>query len=248
MTSPRSRSLPLLAAALTCAAAAGQAKTAAAPSLRPLLGKVVTADGAPLQDAEVHVVRPDETAPGNQAGEHLVLRTDARGRFRTKVVPCTHHLIWAIGPDGDARVCSEPEWVNSGQLLELRADHPRPPCRVNVIGLEPWQDLAPFRVRVAVQGVGLSNTEAALDADGSCTMPAPPVGRVQFDVIDKNGQPLDSVTKRNPGNSATLRVNPPQEIPDRRRRRQGRADRRRDRAPPHRGGLLYDVSPHRLAS
>ena len=213
MTSLRSWTLSLLAAALTCTAPAAQAPTRPAQSLRPLLGKVVTADGAPLQDAEVHVVRPDETAPGNQAGEHLVVRTDARGRFRAKVVPCTHHLVWAIGPDGDARVCSKPEWATSGRLLELHANQPRPPCRVNVMGLEPWQDLAPFRVRVAVQGVGLPDTEVALDAEGNGTMPAPPVGRVQFDVIDKAGQPLASARAANPGNSTTLRVQPPQEIP-----------------------------------
>jgi len=213
MTSLRSWTLSLLAAALTCTAPAAQAPTRPAQSLRPLLGKVVTANGAPLQDAEVHVVRPDETAPGNLAGEHLVVRTDARGRFRTKVVPCTHHLVWAVGPAGDARVCSEPEWATSGRLLELRADQPRPPCRLNVMGLEPWQDLAPFRVRIAVQGVGLPETEFALDAKGNCTMPAPPVGRVQFDVIDKAGQPLASVRAANPGNSTTLRVQPPQEIP-----------------------------------
>lgn len=204
--------LAALAVAACIAAARAQAPAAAA-GLRPLLGRVVDAADAPVAGAEVHVVLPDETAPGNRAASHAVVTTDARGRFRAKVVPCSHHLVWAIGPAGEARVCSPPQWATSGQLLELRADVARPPCRVTVDGLDAWRDLAPFRLRLALQGVGLPDTEVALGDDDACTLPAPPSGRVQLDVLDKDGQPLASSAYGDLRTSAMVRVQPPQEVP-----------------------------------
>ncbi|MGC6489067.1 MAG: carboxypeptidase-like regulatory domain-containing protein [Planctomycetota bacterium] len=212
MPSTRPGALAALAASLCLAAAAAQAG-GAARGLRPLLGKVVDAAGAPLIGAEVHVVLPDVTAPGNRAASHAVVRTDARGRFRALVVPCTHHLIWAVAAPAPARVCSTVRWVSSGQLLELHADQERPVCRVSVGGLDAWRDLAPFRVRLAVQGVELPWTETALGDGDSCTIPAPPRGRVQIDVLDKDGQPLASGRSGDMGASAMVNVRPPQEIP-----------------------------------
>ena len=109
--------IPTLLAAAAGVAPIGAQEAAAAQLLRPLLGRVLDADGAPLVGAEVHCVLPDETAPGNRAASHVVVKTDARGRFRTKVVPCTHHLIWGIGPDGEQRVCSVPQWTASGRVV-----------------------------------------------------------------------------------------------------------------------------------
>ena len=203
--------IPTLLATAIGVASLG-AQDAAAQHLRPLLGRVLDADGAPLVGAEVHCVLPDETAPGNRAASHVVVKTDARGRFRTKVVPCTHHLIWAIGPDGEQRVCSVPQWTASGRLVELRADRPRPACKVTVSGLDAWQDKAPFRLRTALEGVELPDSEVPLEA-GACTLAAPPAGSVQLDLLDRDGEPLASFWERSLGSSRQLALHPPKEIP-----------------------------------
>lgn len=194
------------------AAARGRTAQPQPASLQPLLGQVVGADGEPIEGAEVHCVLPDETAPGNRTAAHVVVKTDARGRFCTKVRPCTQHLIWAIGPQGDQRVCSKVQWTTSG-LVSLRADRPRPDCTVNVRGLEAWQKFAPFRLRIAVAGSELADVELEIPADGTCELPPTPADQVQLDVIDKDGQPLYSQWFQRMKSLVTLQVQPPQQIP-----------------------------------
>ena len=184
----------------------------AAGDLRPLLGQVLDADGEPIVGAEVHCVLPDEAAPRGVAASHVVVATDARGRFRTKVVPCTRHLLWAIGTDEANRVTCAPAWASSGALVALRLDQPRPACEMQVRGLEPWRALAPFRVRVAVENVELPDYAFALDKDDTCGVPPLPAGRAQFDVIDKNGQPLWTTCRATTAR-VSVHVPPPQRVP-----------------------------------
>ena len=186
---------------------------AGAPQLRPLYGQVIDADGAPIEGAEVHCVLPNEAAPRNRGDSHLVVTTDARGRFRADICPCTPHVVWAIGPDRAARVCSNATWASSGKLIELRADRARPACELTITGLERWQELAPFRVRVAIQSVEIPSLEYQVNEDGTCAIAPLPAGRVQFDVIDKHGQPLGSYRINDVGAAPIIRVPPPVEIP-----------------------------------
>lgn len=199
-------------AAVVCAQVLVAQAPPAAPNLRPLLGKVVDADGAPIPGAEVHCVLPDATAPRGQAASHVVVETDARGRFRTKVFPCTHHLVWAIGPAGEGRVTCAPAWTSSAELVELCLDQPRPSTEVKVEGLDLWQSRSPFRVRVAVQGVELPGYEAPLREDATCALPPLPAGRAQYDVLDKDGRPLWT-QRGSTGARPVIRVPTPQEVP-----------------------------------
>jgi len=184
-----------------------------AQQLRPLLGKVVDEHGKPIEGAEVHCLLPDPTDSRRRAAAYEVVKTDARGRFRTKVRPCTYHLLWAIGPAGDKRVCSSTTWTTSGRLVELRADQPRPPCKLRVKGLEVWRDLAPFRLRLAPSTIELPGVELELDDADSCELPPMPAGRVHIDVIDKHGQPLSGRSFSNLQTKATISVQKQQEIP-----------------------------------
>lgn len=206
--------LAVIAGAATSAVTAPLAAqaTSAPGDLRPMLGQVLGDDGEPIVGAEVHCVLPDEAAPRGVAASHVVVATDARGRFRTEVVPCTRHLLWATGGAGADRVTCGPTWGSSGALIELRLNQPRPACTVRVRGLEPWRALAPFRVRVAVENVELPEYAFGLDKDDTCSVPPLPAGRVQFDVIDKNGQPLWTQRQATTARVA-VRVPSPQRVP-----------------------------------
>ena len=184
-----------------------------AQQLRPLLGKVVGKDGQPIEGAEVHCALPDIGDGRHRAAAHEVVKTDARGRFRTKIRPCTQHLIWAIGPEGDKRVCSSMTWTTSGRLVELRADQPRPPCTATMRGLDAWQELAPFRLRLVPGATEVAGFEVEVGADGTAELPPMPAGRVHFDILDKNGQVLAGKSYSKMQGRVVLTVPGPQEIP-----------------------------------
>ncbi|MFN3244404.1 MAG: hypothetical protein ACE37K_23060 [Planctomycetota bacterium] len=205
---PTASSASLLLAALTLSVA-----TAHAQQLRPLLGKVVDADGQPIEGAEVHCVLPDITDGRHRAAAHEVVKTDARGRFRASIRPCTLHLVWAIGPDGDQRVCSSTTWTTSGRLVELRADQPRPVCKATIKGLEAWQDLRPFRLRLVPHSVELTGSEVEIGEDATCELPPMPAGRVHLEVVDKDGQPLGGRAYSTLQATATVTVRAPHQVP-----------------------------------
>lgn len=195
------------------AALATSATALSAQQLRPLFGKVVDAQGAPLAGAEVHVLLPDVLDERHRALCHEVVQTDARGRFRTKLRPCTYHLIWAIGPEGASRTCSATRWCSTGSLLELRADLRAQDGTAKLTGLEPWQDLAPFRLRLAVDSVELPDVDLAVGADGTCALPPLPSCRLTCEVVDKDGRTLTTGSTSAPSSEVQVRVEPPQEIP-----------------------------------
>jgi len=184
----------------------------AQPNLRPVFGKVVDAAGSPVEGAEVHGILPDDAGLGQRAAATFVVTTDKRGRFRAKICPGTRHLVWAIGPGNSERGCSRAVWTNSGRQVELQLGKTRPACSLSVRNLEPWQDLAPFRLRFAVDGVAIPEIEMQLDPESSCELPFLPAGSVQIEVIDKNGETLCLKYIRG-RETDSISVAPPQEVP-----------------------------------
>ncbi|MCK5940549.1 MAG: hypothetical protein KAI24_01165 [Planctomycetes bacterium] len=203
-----------IAVALVLSAAAC-VEFAAAQQLRPMLGKVVDAAGAPLAGATVCCALPDYLNDRHRALAVETATTDARGRFRVNVRPCTHHLLWVIGPivDVGERPCSEVQWVTSGGLVEVRADQRCLPSTLTVSGLDAWPELAPFRLRIALNGVEIPTFEAEIAAAGSLALPPLPAGRFHLDVVDKHGQPLYGRSLTTNKLQLTATVPPPQELP-----------------------------------
>ena len=163
-----------------------------AQELRPLLGKVVDRDGEPLAGAEVHCALPNLADPRHRPVSYDAVTTDARGRFRFNVYPCTYHLVWAIGPADKCgqRVCTDSIWTSTATILELRADKPRPSSKLTVKGLEGLKVLGPFRVQPVINGIELPNLLTSISEDGTCTLPSLPAGQVLFELLDKDNEPL----------------------------------------------------------
>ena len=163
-----------------------------AQELRPLLGKVVDRDGEPLAGAEVHCALPNLADPRHRPVSYDAVTTDARGRFRFNVYPCTYHLVWAIGPADKSgqRVCTDSIWTSTATILELRADKPRPSSKLTVKGLEGLKVLGPFRVQPVINGIELPNLLTTISEDGTCTLPSLPAGQVLFELLDKDNEPL----------------------------------------------------------
>lgn len=202
----------LLALMLTSGFAIGQ--DAPSPVLRPLLGKVVDTEGNGLAEAEVHLSFSPVGVTATETTQHQVATTDARGRFRFQALPCTKHLIWAIGkPDDEGkRVVSTIRWIAPGRPFELVADQPHSPSTLTISGLDTWKDYAPFSVQIAPGGIPIPGMTLALDEGGKCDLPPLPVGTTSVVVHDKHDRPL-STHSCSPGRSTRQALAPMQQMP-----------------------------------
>lgn len=172
--------------------------TAQEPSarvLRPLLGKVVDADGNDVAGAKVHLSYSPVGTASDSGNEHQIQTTDNRGRFRFQAQPCTKHLIWAIGtPNDDGyRLATGLHWIAPGRPFELVTDQKSPVSKLTIRGIELWADYAPFQLQLAPGGLAIKGMTVDLDESGSCTLPPLPGGLTTATIIDKYGQPLTEV-------------------------------------------------------
>lgn len=172
------------------------AQQAQTKHLRTLLGKFVDAEGNGVEGADVHVAFAPVGTTGNRARMHTVVKTDKRGRFRFKVTPCTPHLLWAIGPEGEdnLRAASPMRWATSGAPIELQATEKHPVSTLKLKGIDAWAEWAPFRLAFVPGAIAIDGLEATISGDGTCTVPPLPAGRTSIDLLDKNGQPLTCIT------------------------------------------------------
>lgn len=183
--------------------------------LRPLLGKVVDAEGNDVAGAEVHLSFAPIGDTGLAASEHQVATTDNRGRFRFQARPCTKHLIWAIGtPDEDGeRLVTTLRWISPGRPFELVADQKHPASTLTILGIEAWADYAPFRLQIAPGGIPVEGMTVDLDPSGACTLPPLPDGQSSVTIHDKHGQALATVSSSKHQRSIRHPVHVMQELP-----------------------------------
>lgn len=204
--------LLVAACAATCDATAQDAPERV---LRPLLGKVVDAEGNGIAGAEVHLSYSPVGATGDSASEHKIATSDQRGRFRFQAQPCTKHLIWAIGtPDDNGyRLVTTVQWISPGRPFELVADNNHPVSKLTINGVESWAGYAPLRVTMAPGGIPLQDMRVDLGQSGSCTLPPLPGGLTSVTIHDKDSQPLArfSISKHEQSIKRTLKAM--QELP-----------------------------------
>ncbi|MFK7743290.1 MAG: hypothetical protein AB8H80_23440 [Planctomycetota bacterium] len=173
--------------------------TSAGAQRRPLLGTFVDAKGQPLADATVYgSYMPNGLAAHGAADaavtDFVEAKTDARGRFRLSVYPCTPYQLWACHtkPDGDGGelVATSPLVVAAaGELATLGIARPptdaaiirrSKPRRIRIVGVDKWQDVAPLTLRIGLlrlekqaggqhRAVGI-----AIGADGIAVLPPLP--------------------------------------------------------------------------
>ena len=164
---------------------------APAQQRRPLLGTVVDADGKPLVGAEVVCAF---APPGAESGAPVDVQratTDARGRFRANVFGGTRYQVFAMGPADEqgARLATGFVVAAAGPLLALRARHRQMPVTLQLVGLEAWQDLAPFQIRVCLGGTQLDAPLLPV-SDGTVSVPPQPRDRCNVDLIGSDKQVL----------------------------------------------------------
>jgi protocatechuate 3,4-dioxygenase beta subunit len=155
---------------------------------RPLLGKVVDADGKPLPNATVQLAHVPRGGEAEVAADHMQVTTDERGRFRADVWSCTEYRLWAVGTADAAGSClaSQIAQANANQVVELRAAKPFAKRHVIVRGAGTWTELAPLRLRVVPSGVELPDMTFPIGADERVELPPLPDAFVTFEVLDKN--------------------------------------------------------------
>jgi len=213
MPTPRWTLRAVAAAALLVATSTAQQEPN--KHLRTLLGRFVDQAGKDIADAEVHLVFSPVGAQDGNAGEHQVITTDKRGRFRFKARPCTRHLLWAIGPEDDdkMRQVSAMRWATPGAPVQLRATEKHPQVTVTVKGLEKWADYGPFQLALAPGEIRIPGLTVPVADDFTSVMPPLPAGRTTLDVMDKNGQPLACLTLRTFKAATSRTVRPMRSVP-----------------------------------
>lgn len=190
--------------------------------LRPLLGKVVDAQGNGVARASVHLALIAAGSESGETSDYQVATTDGRGRFRFQAQPCSRHRIWATqtaatesaveGTFADGRV-SDIIWASAGSLVELRLDKPAIACRLTIKNTEAWPNAGPFRVRIAPGAISLATPPIALDASHECTLPIMPSGQAAIDILDKHGQPLQCTTLGRIQKKQIVKLSPPRTVP-----------------------------------
>jgi hypothetical protein len=97
------------------------------------------------------------------------------------------------------------------ERLELRARASVEPSRPKITGLQAWQELAPFRVRVHPCAQVDLAIEADVTADGDVALPPLPPGAPCAELLDKAGATLHGWTYLQTNGESP--VPPPQQLP-----------------------------------
>jgi hypothetical protein len=164
---------------------------------RPLLGKVVDADGKPLANATVQLANVPYGGEAEVAADHAKVTTDERGRFRADVWSCTEYRMWAVGPvDAGKFLASEVTPANANQVVELRAAKQLPVRSVIVRGAAAWTELAPLRLRVVQAGVELPGMTFPIGDDERVELPPLPDAFLTFEVLAKDGTVVQATCTR----------------------------------------------------
>ncbi|HEB52045.1 MAG TPA: carboxypeptidase regulatory-like domain-containing protein, partial [bacterium] len=188
---------------------------AAAQQRRPLLGRVVDADGNRLANVTVNCALTPPGERRNRAIENLTGTTDERGRFRFQVYPCTTYRLWAIGAAGEdgKRATSALQSAAAGAPFELRATEHIPAISLTVSGVKEWLDRWPLKLRLAPRGIEVPGKALPLADDGTCALPPLPLGRTAIDILDKDDNPIYSISVSSGGSQLKITLPPPCEVP-----------------------------------
>ncbi|MFN3242106.1 MAG: hypothetical protein ACE37K_11385 [Planctomycetota bacterium] len=119
--------------------------------------------------------------------DHVVVQTDAGGRFRAECLRGRGYSVWAHWPDGDVQMMTAvAENVVPGPPVRLHEAEPFAAPKLTFGGFEAWADEAPLTVVASCYT--RNGYRATLEVvDGSATMPMLPGFAWKIEVRGKTG-------------------------------------------------------------
>lgn len=160
-----------------------------ADSRTRIFGVVRGADGAPWAGAEVTALAwPIPARPGVGKAHRIQVRSDAAGRFRAWARPGLRYSVWARSARdaGQLRATGVVEGVMAQQPVVLE-ERPRTIAgrRVQLRGLEPWQDFAPLSLELIDRTDNARVLQVPLDSRGRARLPLLLGELVEFRLLGK---------------------------------------------------------------
>jgi hypothetical protein len=138
----------------------------------PHTGRVLDKDKKPVPNAKVTLVSAGGQS-GLDEGDAVRVDADAEGRFRAQLQPARSYVAWTTTPCDDEFAVSEP--VDVGMLpIELIASRRKVEPVLRLIGLEPWREVAPLRVEIAVFDCQALTVRGTLNKSGLIVVPPLP--------------------------------------------------------------------------
>lgn len=199
-----------LAASLLAQATPAQAKPA--EGRRPLIGKVLQANGKPLADATVTLVEDDPDMVGVDEVDLLTVTTNKRGRFVASALRGVRYTAFAVGPELEAKpsegaLLARPvPDLACGRFAELHATQTGSSRRLQLEDLSDWGKPADLRVRLTWDRCPGHFVELAIDDKGGVAVPAS-VDIAKIRLYGARGEQLGPLWKPKP-NSDQLLVPP----------------------------------------
>lgn len=206
---------------LAAVAATVSAQDRDRPDQRPrakAFGIVRAIDGRPWPGATVHLL--SRTVPSTEGAggvDEVVVRSDARGRFRANVLTGRPYTVWARGEPREGRypVTNVVENVFPSVPVVLRGKSLVPVLRLAVLGLDAWREGGPLRCRLVAETANVVVRELALDEHGVGVAPPLPLDTVVLEVLGAGDFPV-AIRKLTlagePGSTVSVSVPHPIEI------------------------------------
>jgi hypothetical protein len=153
-------------------------------------GHALSASGLGWPGARVHLVgRLPREYPQRRMNDAVEAICDAKGDFTADLLPGRFYYAWAdeLTGDGQGRASSIASPIFAGCPIAISGGGARPRYTLHVLGLEDWQDRAPFRVAFA-------GTELVVPESGKALLPPLPAQRFGTRLLDRDGRVLGEGT------------------------------------------------------
>ena len=182
----------------------------AVPPRLEVHGRAWTKDRKPWADASVVLLsRPLPWRPGFGEADLLRVTTDAKGRFRARVLSGRRYSCWALEASGDEyRVSAVAEDLVPGRGLVLREVAKRRCTRVRLLGSKLWKPTLVARVRSDTHNVHVED----LRPSATVTLPPMPGTHCVLELRTGKGMPVLLEEVELTGKELRIQVPAPREV------------------------------------